>query len=148
MADEVARGPIGRLADEMASRDQEIEESYERLSERLSKVALHRYQCARGCQIATVYRADGLLLCAVRGYKVSPGLNETISTADARTRNMVDGKWPAHIYDVRHLHGPAEQSPASITMACNHYLGSVPTQQIIAVVEGVIPGHPNKPTRL
>jgi len=145
---EPARGIIGAMSAALDARNDSIQESYDQRSEYLSKVALHRYQCARGCQIATVFRADGVVLCAVRGYKVSPGKNQTISTQAGRDRNMVDGGWPPHVYDVQHLHGPIEESNATITMACRHYLGSVRTQSILDVIRNVRPGHPGKPTRL
>jgi hypothetical protein len=117
----------------------------------LSKVVLHRYQCSRGCQIAVVFRAAGRLLCAVRDYKYSPGMNERQSVAAARAKNTLDGNrhWPDHVYDVIQLDRfGTHTQPAGITMNCRHHLGTVLTRDIRSAVATASPGRPGAPTRL
>jgi hypothetical protein len=113
----------------------------------LSKITLHRYRCRRGCPIAVVFAVDDLLLCAVRDYKFSPGLNRVESVEAARAKNTLDGDrhWPSHVYDVKQLGGDPK---AGIWMACRHYHGAVPIDAMTAAVEGVRPGHAGKPTIL
>ena len=53
-------------------------------------MTLHRYICRRGCGIATVFRVGGVTVCAVRDYKLSPGLNERESTPAARAKKTID----------------------------------------------------------
>lgn len=114
----------------------------------LARVTLHKYMCKRGCQIATVFRAGGLTLCAVRDYKFSPGLNERASVPSARERNTLDGDkhWPGHIHDVSHLAGWGPD--AGMDMNCRHRRGTVLAVDVLAAVEGVEPGKPGVPTRL
>ncbi len=114
----------------------------------LSKVTLHRYQCKRGCQIATVFRAGSTTLCAVRDYKYSRGLNAAQSVASARAKNTLDGDrwWPSHVYDVEEI---ADWGPETgMQVACRHYRGLLAGGAVLDDVRGVTPGKPNKPTRL
>lgn len=117
----------------------------------LAKVTLHKYMCKRGCQIATVFRAGGVILCAVRDYKFSPGLNERVSVPAARERNTLDGNkhWPGHIYDVEHVERfSIGEQKAGMDMNCRHRRGTVFARDVLAAVEGVTPGKPGAPTRL
>jgi hypothetical protein len=115
----------------------------------LSKVTTHRYLCRlRGCPIATVFLVGDVVACAVRDYKLPPGVNLAESTHAGRERNTLDGKrwWPSHVYDVRHL---ADFGPTvGIGMNCRHRRGMVAAADVLAAVDGVRPGHPGAPTRL
>lgn len=138
-----------RMDDDAAARDA----LYTHLKENglLSRVTLHKYMCKRGCQIATVFRAGGFTLCAVRDYKFSPGLNEQVSVPSARERNTLDGDkhWPGHIYDVEHVERfSIGEQKAGVDMNCRHRRGTVFAADILAAVEGVDPGKPGAPTRL
>lgn len=127
-----------------------IDELHRHLTEHglLSKVTLHKYMCKRGCQIGTVFAAGDLVLCAVRDYKLSPGLNEAQSVPDARKKNTLDGArhWPSHVYDVEQLTRFGDMS--GMDFNCRHRLGNVSAVSILARVEGVTPGRPSAPTRL
>lgn len=114
----------------------------------LSRVALHRYMCKRGCQLATVFRFEGMTLAAVRDYKYSPGLNAERSVASARERNTLDGNrhWPAHVYDVGDLATWGES--AGFDVACGHHRSTLAAREVLASVDDVTPGKPRKPTRL
>jgi hypothetical protein len=118
---------------------------------KLSNVTVHRYQCRRGCQIARVFRVSGLILCEVRDYKYSPGLNQRLSVASAREGNTLDGDrhWPSHVYDVEEVERFAvEPRSAGISMNCRHVHITIPSADILETVMNVRPGHPGKPTRL
>lgn len=114
----------------------------------LNRVALHRYQCHRGCQIAIVFKAAGRVMCAVRDYKYSPGLNEKQSVESARSKNTIDGDrhWPSHVYDVTSLADWGDGT--GMSLACRHYRGLLSGAQVLRDVAGVEPGSPRKPTRL
>jgi hypothetical protein len=114
----------------------------------LSQLTMHKYQCKRGCQIATVFKASGLILCAVRDYKYSPGLNQAESVPAAREKNTLNGDnhWPSQVYDVVRL--SKFGNDASVSLVCRHHNGSVRASDMLSVVEGVTPGRPTKPTRL
>ena len=114
----------------------------------LSKVTTHRYMCRRGCQIATVFLLGDVVVCAVRDYKLSPGLNLSESVERGRARNSLDGDrhWAGHVYDVRDL--AAFGSKGGMDMNCRHHHGTVLAADGLAVVDGVRPGHPGAPTRL
>jgi hypothetical protein len=125
--------------------------AYQMLENRgaLSKVTLHKYQCAsHGCQIARVVKIGSTVLCATRDYKYSPGMNLEKSVPEARRKNTLNGDdwWPGHVYDVDAL---AEWGDvAGIGMVCRHYTGTILAKDILSAIERVIPGHPGKPTRL
>ena len=131
-----------------------IDKLHQTLSERgwLHRVRLHTYICARrGCKIATVYRAAGLTLCEVRDYKLSPGMNQARSVAEARAKNTLDGDrhWPSRVYDVEELDRfSAGTQLVGVTMNCPHYTGTQLARDILATVADVRPGKPTKPTRL
>ena len=113
----------------------------------LSKVTTHRYLCRlRGCPIATVFLIGDVVACAVRDYKLPPGVNLSESTEAGRERNTLDGRrhWPSHVYDLAQLAGPADR----IEMNCRHRHGGVLVSDVLAAVDGVRPGHPGAPTRL
>jgi|GEM_PF-1998494 hypothetical protein len=115
----------------------------------LSKVTTHRYLCRlRGCPIATVFQIGDVVACAVRDYKLSPGVNLAESTKAGRERNTLDGRrhWPSHVYDVRALVGFLPD--AGMSMNCRHRHGTVLAADVLAAVDGVRPGHPGAPTRL
>lgn len=115
----------------------------------LSRVTLHRYMCAqRGCQIATVFKAGGTVLCAVRDYRLSRGLNERRSVASARAKNTLDGErhWPSHVYDVTELADWG--GSVGFDLTCNHFTGTLLAADVMKAVDGVEPGRPGKPTRL
>lgn len=115
----------------------------------LSRVTLHRYMCAsRGCQLATVFAAGGSVLCAVRDYKPSHGLNERLSVPSARTRNTLDGErhWPSAVYEVSDLATWGQD--AGFDVICNHVRVTLRAGDVLELVAGVIPGRPGKPTRL
>lgn len=114
----------------------------------LPRVTLHKYMCVKGCQIATVFRADGLVLCATRDYKLSPGLNVQVSVPAARASKTLDGErhWPGHVFDVANL---AEWGPnAGMPFECRHFRRTLLAADVIEAVQGVQPGRPRKPTRL
>jgi hypothetical protein len=121
--------------------------------ERLPLVTLHRYMCAaRGCQIATVFKAGGTVLCAVRDHTYSPGMSQALTTPSARARHTIDRdqrRWPSVVYDVTDLADEAEASAqVGVLLACRHVRTSVLALDILAIVSGVTPGHPGPPTRL
>jgi len=116
--------------------------------EALSKVTLHKYQCTRGCQIARVVQIGSTILCAVRDYKYSPGMNEARSVPEARRKNTLNGDdwWPGHVHDVTALARWGDA--AGMDMICRHAHRTVLAKVVLATIEGVTPGHPGKPTRL
>ena len=114
----------------------------------LSKVTTHRYLCRlHGCPIATVFLIGDVVACAVRDYKLPPGVNLSESTEAGRARNTLDGKrwWPGHVYDVNQL---AVDPNGGMDMNCRHRHGKVLAADVLAAVDGVRPGHPGAPTRL
>ena len=148
-------GEVGKLFTRMLASHEDARRAREELHRTLqaggylSRVTLHRYMCAaKGCQIATVFSAGGLVLCAVRDYKFSPGLNDARSVPEAREKNTLDGErhWPSHVYDVSDL--ASWGGAAGFDLVCRHYHGTVMADQVLALVEGIEPGHPGKPTRL
>lgn len=114
----------------------------------LSRVTTHRYMCRRGCQIATAYKVGAAVMLAVRDYKYSPGLNEARSVESARAKNTLDGDrhWPAHVYDMTEHAEWGDDAGASIV--CRHYHGLLTGKRVLGDSRDVVPGHPNKPTRL
>ncbi|MDO9397012.1 MAG: hypothetical protein Q7T71_10745 [Herbiconiux sp.] len=114
----------------------------------LSRVTVHKYQCVRGCQVARVVRIGSTVLCAVRDYKYSPGMNAERSVPEARRKNTLDGDkhWPGHVHDVNALAGWGDQ--AGLDMVCRHFHGMILASDILTQIQGVEPGHPRKPTRL
>jgi hypothetical protein len=131
-------------------RNQALQDAHQHLANAglLSRVTLHRYMCKRGCQLATVFRVGGTTLCAVRDYKYSPGLNEARSVPTARAKNTLDGDrwWPSHVFDVDQLARWGDD--AGMSMNCRHYRGTVTGRAVLEAVDGVKPGHQNKPTIL
>lgn len=114
----------------------------------LNRVTLHRYQCTRGCQIATVFRAGQTTLCAVRDYKYSRGLNAAQSVQSAREKNTLDGDrhWPSHVFDVDSIAEWGEDTGMSIT--CRHFRGTLSGARVLRDVADASPGKPGRPTRL
>lgn len=114
----------------------------------LNRVTLHRYQCARGCQIATVFRAGQTTLCAVRDYKYSPGLNAKQSVEAAREKNTLDGDrhWPSHVFDVDSIAEWGEGTGMSVT--CRHFRGTLSGARVLRDIANASPGKPGRPTRL
>lgn len=111
----------------------------------LSKVTVQEYHCPRRCVVATVFVVGGSTLCAVRDYKLSPGLNETQSVEAARKKNTLDGDrhWPGHVFDLEALADWPDNS--GIGMNCRHHRGLIHAREILHRVEGVRPGHKIKP---
>ena len=141
---------LGAVFRRQRTRSDEIQRLHRELVARgeLGRWVLHRYMCRRGCQVATVFRYQGLTLCAVADHKLSHGANQTRSVAAARLKNTLDGDrhWPAHVYDVDEL---AEFGPdVGVSMACRHQLTVTLAVDVLAAVEGVTAGHPRPPTRL
>ncbi|WP_420123713.1 hypothetical protein [Nakamurella sp.] len=115
----------------------------------LPKVTLHRYMCkAKNCQIATVFQVGGRVLCAVRDYTFSPGLNAQVSVPAARKSKTLDGErhWPGQVYDVSELEEWGPQ--AGMSFECRHFHGTVIAADALRAVEGVEPGRPRRPTFL
>ncbi len=141
---------LGAMLRRQSTRDDEIQQLHRELVERgeLGRWVLHRYMCRRGCRVATVFRYQGLTLCAVADYKLSHGANLTRSVESARSKNTLDGDrhWPGHVYDVEELarFGPE----AGMHMVCRHQLTVTLAVDVLAAVEGVTAGHPRPPTRL
>lgn len=106
----------------------------------LSKVVVQEYHCKRRCVVATVFVVGGSTLCAVRDYKLSPGLNERQSVEAARKRNTLDGDrhWPAHVFELEALADWPQE--AGIGMNCRHYRGTIHARDILHRVAGVRPG--------
>jgi hypothetical protein len=133
-----------------ADRGEAIQTAYQQLENlnKLSKVTLHKYQCTRGCQIARVVKIDNTVLCAVRDYRYSPGMNAARSVPEARRKNTLNGDdwWPGHVHDVTELSTWGDS--AGMDMVCRHFHGTILAKDILTTIEGVIPGHPRKPTRL
>lgn len=137
------------MEDKAAARDELFR--HLRDSGLLPRVTLHRYMCRRGCQIATVFSAGGLVLCAVRDYKFSHGLNDDVSVPEARMRNTLDGErhWPGHVYDVGEIQRfSVGEQKAGMDMNCRHFRGTVLAEDILEACKSVIPGKPDAPTRL
>lgn len=144
---------FARILEQKGDHATAIEAFYQLLRDQglLSRVTMHRYQCKRGCQVATVFGYQGLILCAVRDYKYSPGMNEAKSVKSAREQNTLDGErhWPAHVYDVEQINRlNVGQQKAGISMNCRHYSGTVFAADILAAIEGLRPGQKIPPTRL
>lgn len=131
-------------------RTEALQEAHRFITENglLAKVTLLRYQCRRGCQIATVFRLDGTTMCAVRDYKLSPGLNQSQTVAAAREKNTLDGNrwWPSHVFDVDDLAHWGDD--AGMHLTCRHYRGVVRASAVLSDVDGVTPGHQKRPVRL
>lgn len=136
--------------DEMRSRSEQLQSVHTALVSQgvLSRVTLRKYMCPRGCQIATAFKVGDLVLCAVRDYKLSPGLNIRDSVPSARTKRTLDGDrhWPSHVYDVSDLSTPSVG--VGVPMNCRHVRGSRPAVQIMADVAGTTPGKPGMPIRI
>lgn len=117
-----------------------------REGDQLNRYVLHRFMCAKGCQVATMFRYAGLTLCAVRDYKLSPGKNTAESVAEARRKNTLDGArhWPAHVYDV----GELVKFDAGMTMVCRHVSVTVNAGEALSIAETSRPGRPGKPSVL
>lgn len=114
---------------------------------RLAKKTLHRYVCRRGCGVlATVVKLGEDVLVETRDYKLAPGMNLERSVPDARRKNTLDGDrhWPGHTFDVRELANWALGFDAS----CRHGLHTLLATDVLATIEGVRPGHQEKPTLL
>jgi len=144
---------FGNLISQANDRSEALQDAHRHLVEGgyLHNVVLHQYQCRRGCQIATVFKVGGTVLCAVRDYKFSRGLNAERSVAAAREKNTLDGDrwWPAHVYDVEELDRfSAGDNLAGMSMNCRHYTGTVLASDVLKTVEGVVPGKKSAPTRL
>lgn len=114
----------------------------------LARYTLHRYQCQRGCQIATVYKVNGVTYCHVKDYKLSHGMNLRESVPRARAKNTLDGErwWPAGVYRLEEF---AEfGAEAGFHLTCAHYRGVISAREALSAVTGVKPGRPRKPTTL
>jgi hypothetical protein len=127
-----------------------VDAVYQRLENMglIGRVVVHRYLCAECGVLATVIRVGDEILCRTRDYKLSPGLNARRSVAAARRKNTLDGArhWPGHTFDVREL---AEWgTAAAMEMNCGHLLHTELAVDVLAKVEGVLPGKPGKPTVL
>lgn len=142
-------GWFAELESQTKDRREATEEAHRSLRDSglLPKVALHRYMCRRGCQLALVFRVGGLTLCAVRDYKLSPGLNTSESVEAARLKDTLDGDrhWSATVYDVELL---ADDRHRGMYVACRHYRGALIATDVLEAVNGVAPGRPRAPTRL
>lgn len=141
---------FARLLDDEAGRAEHVTSAIQALvnAGRLNKVTAHRYRCRRGCDVATVIVYAGRVLCRTRDYKMSRGLNEVRSVPEARSKNTLDGSrhWPGHDFDVTWL---ATWGPdARMTMDCRHQTHAERAVDVLALVEGVRPGHPGRPTIL
>lgn len=128
-----------------------IDNAYQQLENAnlIGKVVVHRYLCRkRGCVLATVIRVGEVTVARTRDYKLAPNTNLRRTVESARRKNTLDGNhhWPGHTFDVSRLASWGEA--ASIDMNCRHGLRSVRALDVIAVTEGVTPGHPDKPTLL
>lgn len=114
----------------------------------LSKLTLHRYLCRRGCVLMTVIRLGEDILARTRDYKMSPGMNEKRSVPAAREVRALDRNkhWPGHTFEIEQMEswGPGFGFEAS----CRHGLHTLLAAEVLAAVEGVVPGHPGKPTLL
>jgi hypothetical protein len=133
------------------NRQEGITRAFDALKSRegwLAKVTMVTYRCARGCQVATVFRAGGATLCSVRGYKFTPAMNARMSVAEARKTNTVDGHrvWPPHVYDVNELAGWGAEAGMSVN--CAHFIGTLNASEVLATVESVLPGKAIKPVVL
>lgn len=115
----------------------------------INRVVVGRYICAKkGCKLATVIRLGDSILTRTRDYKLAPGANVALSIEAARARNTIDGDrhWPGHDFDVSHM---ASFGPdARFDMNCRCRLRSTPVVDVLAYVDGVIPGHPGAPKRI
>ncbi len=115
----------------------------------LSKKTLHRYVCRRGCGVlATVVKLGEDIVVGTRDCKFSPGMNLERSVPEARRKNTLDGDrhWPGHTFDVTEM---ASWGPGvGIDASCRHGLHTLLATDVLAIVEGVLPGHPGKPTLL
>ncbi|WPU08089.1 hypothetical protein [Pseudarthrobacter oxydans] len=151
--DRQAGEAFASLLSQMEDRAAAMEELHRQLKQRglLANVTLHKYMCKRGCQIATAFMAGGMILCAVRDYKYSPGLNEQASVPAARERNTLDGDrhWPGHVYDVAQLEQfSVGANKSGMSMNCRHHRGTVLAETVLRDCAGVTPGKPGAPTRL
>lgn len=139
---------LAQLLAESADRQASIDKLHTALLDNgwMPRVRLHQYLCMRGCVLAEVFRAGGLTLCAVRDYKLSPGMNRADTAPSAREKRTLDGNrhWPGHVYDVAEI---AEWG-AGIPFNCRHYRGVVAGTDVLTTVATVTPGHPKAPTRL
>lgn len=127
-----------------------VEGAYQHLENAslISKVTVHRYLCARGCVRATVIRLGDSTLIRVRDHKQSPGLNAVRSTESARRSRTLDGDrhWPKVTHDVEELAGLGPS--VGVELACRHGMTFVSGDEILALVEGISPGHPGAPSLL
>lgn len=115
----------------------------------VSKVTVHTYRCPR-CSgpLVIVVRLSGNTIAYVKDYKQSPGMNREKSVPAARKKNTIDGDrhWPSHAYDVDEL---VEWGPqAGFAVACRHISTTVRAVDVLAITDGIRPGHPGAPTVL
>lgn len=130
-------------------RREAIETAYQQLENagRVSKVTVHRYVCVKGGHLlSTVIRLGEVTIARTCDYKLAPNTNLNRSVESARRKNTLDGDrhWPGHTFDISHLATWGEV--ACIDMNCRHGLRTVRAVDILAVSQGVRPGHPSKPT--
>lgn len=114
----------------------------------IGRYVVHRYMCHRGDQLAIIFRFGGLELCAVRDYKLSPGLNTALSVPAAREHNTLDGDrhWPGHVYDLEQLARSGRS--AVMTIACRHVVTTLGAVEVLDAVVGTRTGKPGRPTVL
>ncbi len=139
------------LAAAATEHDEAIHNAYQHLNNNglVNKVVVHRYLCRRdGCVLATVIRLGDTTIARTRDNKLSPGMNRERTVESARRKNTLDGNrhWPGRTFDVGSL--SEWGSVAGMDMSCRHVLKTVLAVDVLAVVDGVKPGHPGPPTRL
>lgn len=128
-----------------------LHDAYQQLENNgwISKVKVHGYLCARrGCVLATVLRIDGVTIVRIRDYKLPKATNIARSVESARRKNTLNGNdhWPGHTFDVTELATWGPDAGMDMNCRCrNRRL--IKAVDILAICEGVRPGHPGPPTR-
>ena len=115
----------------------------------LSKVTVHRYVCRRGCGVLmTVIKLGEYILARTRDVKYSPGMNEKRSVPAAREARALDRNkhWPGHTFEIKQMESLG--AGFGFEASCRHGLHTLLAADVLATVEGVVPGHPGKPTLL
>lgn len=84
------------------------------------KLGSHRvltYRCPRRCLLLDVLRLPHGFLVACPRYKLSPGVNETTSTAEGRQRHTEDGdrRWKGQVF--------FSTDAAGYSLNCDHVAG-------------------------
>jgi hypothetical protein len=119
--------------------------AYENADRRtIRQVLLTEYRCQeKRCLLWHAWQSPRYGVCwYAPGYQLSPSTNETTTNPNARVKRTTDGdrSWKPRAGPLDSFRG----SGGAFLLACDHFRGRVPIDQIIADADRATPG---KPTR-